>query len=571
MPHTNIQWFSIMNSLVIVLFLTGMVGMIIMRTLHRDIDRYNRLDTEEDAQEEFGWKLVHGDVFRTPRYPMLLSVFIGAGCQTLLMTSVTLGKQDLGEMLEKHNFFQCLPVSASCPLPIVDPSSPLLSSSTSSSESSPATSLLASIRLSKESTGRPTLSWLLSWSQESFSPSSSSPTPCSGPKDHPLQFHSEHSSFSWSSGSLSLSQWHLSVHTLDSRSVELRLQWELTRSQDKSQSRPSTQSHSQECWWEVFFHSDASSFNSSSSSTVSGESTCSPRNTGALVLRAHQTYYMFGFLFLVYLILIITCSEATILLAYFHLCAEDYHWWWRSFMTSGFTAIYLFIYCVHFFNTKLTISGTVSLRLACRGFWKLLEAFESLVYSQNLQQPPHSPWIFLDLHNPVLLLHLDLCLHVLPDDWNHWIPCHLLLCSQDLRIRQGWLTSFSGIPLNNNINDSVRSDFISFLCCIHLVGRSAKNNLWVVLYTCYLLFLYYSRHFSPVILLFVLINRGYCNLKPFGAKQCALFESCSPIHSILIKDDVLKFSGGKKANLVSEFLPKPVLSPLVSLPEPMML
>merc|ERR1712038_1333706 len=34
-------------------------------------------------------------------------------------------------------------------------------------------------------------------------------------------------------------------------------------------------------------------------------------------------------LFLVLIILIITCSETTILLCYFHLCAEDYHWWWR--------------------------------------------------------------------------------------------------------------------------------------------------------------------------------------------------------------------------------------------------
>merc|ERR1712113_536144 len=57
-----------------------------------------------------------------------------------------------------------------------------------------------------------------------------------------------------------------------------------------------------------------------------------------------QIYYMYGFLFLVFLILIITCSETTILLCYFHLCAEDYHWWWRSFLTSGFTAFYfLFI------------------------------------------------------------------------------------------------------------------------------------------------------------------------------------------------------------------------------------
>ena len=33
-------------------------------------------------------------------------------------------------------------------------------------------------------------------------------------------------------------------------------------------------------------------------------------------------YYMYGFLFLVFVILIITCSETTILLCYFHLCAE---------------------------------------------------------------------------------------------------------------------------------------------------------------------------------------------------------------------------------------------------------
>ena len=81
MPHTNIQWFSILNSLVIVLFLSGMVAMILLRTLHKDIARYNQIDSGEDAQEEFGWKLVHGDVFRPPRKGMLLSVFLGSGSQ----------------------------------------------------------------------------------------------------------------------------------------------------------------------------------------------------------------------------------------------------------------------------------------------------------------------------------------------------------------------------------------------------------------------------------------------------------------------------------------------------------
>merc|ERR1719421_754936 len=58
--------------------------MIMLRTLHRDIAQYNEVETLEEAQEETGWKLVHGDVFRPPegKYsPMLLSVVVGSGFQ----------------------------------------------------------------------------------------------------------------------------------------------------------------------------------------------------------------------------------------------------------------------------------------------------------------------------------------------------------------------------------------------------------------------------------------------------------------------------------------------------------
>lgn len=86
-PDDKIHWFSIVNSLMIVLFLTGMVAMIMMRTLHKDIARYNEEPASDDAQEEFGWKLVHGDVFRPPTTsPMLLAVFVGSGVQLLAMT-----------------------------------------------------------------------------------------------------------------------------------------------------------------------------------------------------------------------------------------------------------------------------------------------------------------------------------------------------------------------------------------------------------------------------------------------------------------------------------------------------
>ena len=62
-------------SRLIVFFLTGMVAMIMMRTLHKDISTYNLHFeavargglTEEEQMEETGWKLVHADVFRPPQ------------------------------------------------------------------------------------------------------------------------------------------------------------------------------------------------------------------------------------------------------------------------------------------------------------------------------------------------------------------------------------------------------------------------------------------------------------------------------------------------------------------------
>lgn len=84
----EVHWFSIINSLMIVLFLSAMIAMILMRALNRDISRYNEETTLEDSQEETGWKLVHADVFRPPKGffgPMLLSVFVGSGIQVLMM------------------------------------------------------------------------------------------------------------------------------------------------------------------------------------------------------------------------------------------------------------------------------------------------------------------------------------------------------------------------------------------------------------------------------------------------------------------------------------------------------
>lgn len=66
--------------------------MIMVRTLRRDIARYNSDESIDDMMEETGWKLVHGDVFRPPPKRMLFAAVIGSGIQVFLMALITICK-----------------------------------------------------------------------------------------------------------------------------------------------------------------------------------------------------------------------------------------------------------------------------------------------------------------------------------------------------------------------------------------------------------------------------------------------------------------------------------------------
>jgi transmembrane 9 superfamily protein 2/4 len=71
-------------------------------------------------------------------------------------------------------------------------------------------------------------------------------------------------------------------------------------------------------------------------------------------------YYVFGFLSVVSVILILTIAEVTIVTIYIKLCSEDYNWWWHSFAIGGGSSIWVWCYCVWYFFTKLHIQGFVS-------------------------------------------------------------------------------------------------------------------------------------------------------------------------------------------------------------------
>uniref|UniRef100_A0A8C4IH36 Transmembrane 9 superfamily member n=1 Tax=Dicentrarchus labrax TaxID=13489 RepID=A0A8C4IH36_DICLA len=300
---------SIMNSLVIVLFLSGMVAMIMLRTLHKDIARYNQMDSVEDAQEEFGWKLVHGDVFRPPRKGMLLSVFLGSGTQIFIMTFVTL-------------FFACLgflsPANRGALMTCAVVLWVLLGT--------PAGYVAA--RLYKSFGGE---KWKTNVLLTAFL--------CPGVVFADFFVMNL---ILWGEGSSAA----MPFGTL----VAILALWFCI-------SVPLTFIGAY-----FGFKKTVSKYNPTHCTSIHGglqKCTNLPVVNVKNKMYTHM-YYMFGFLFLVFIILVITCSEATILLCYFHLCAEDYHWQWRSFLTSGFTAVYFLVYAIHYFFSKLQITGLAS-------------------------------------------------------------------------------------------------------------------------------------------------------------------------------------------------------------------
>jgi transmembrane 9 superfamily protein 2/4 len=71
----------------------------------------------------------------------------------------------------------------------------------------------------------------------------------------------------------------------------------------------------------------------------------------------NKIYYMFGFLFLCYGLMIITCAAVTILMVYFLLCSENYNWQWRAFLAAGMSAGYIFLNAMLYWVTRVSTGG----------------------------------------------------------------------------------------------------------------------------------------------------------------------------------------------------------------------
>jgi len=72
---------------------------------------------------------------------------------------------------------------------------------------------------------------------------------------------------------------------------------------------------------------------------------------------SYKFYYVYGFMLLVYVILVLVTVCTTIVAVYFVLSSENYQWYWISFASAGSTAGYVFLYSIYYFLFKTQMTG----------------------------------------------------------------------------------------------------------------------------------------------------------------------------------------------------------------------
>jgi len=319
----KVHWLSILNSLVIVVVLSAMIGAILVRNLRRDFGRYNRLASDEEKAEdleEFGWKLVHADVFRPPSFsPLLLAVCCGTGAQLFCMSILTVLFSAMGFLSPSNRGALIM--------------AQLLLYVLMGSVAGYVTS-----RLYKTFKGK-------SWQKATAAVAFGFPGICFG--------------LFIIMNIVALSQGSSDAVPVTTMIVLLVLWFGISTplvffgayfgyKQEAIEFPVNTSSIPRQIPDQPWFMSVPFSL------MVGGILPFGACFVELYFILASvwtdQYYYVFAFLLLVFGILIITCAEITVLFNYFQLTGENYHWWWRSFTTAGSTGIYVFLYSFVYFK-----------------------------------------------------------------------------------------------------------------------------------------------------------------------------------------------------------------------------
>lgn len=329
-PDDDIHFFAIINSLMIVLFLTGAIATIMIRALRKDISAYNEMAMLEDGTvDETGWKLVHGDVFRpTQVLPMLLSVFVGTGAQIGTAFSVTM----LCAMLKLVN-----PIKKGQTLTAI-----LVLYVLSGSVSG-----YVSARLYKYSEGK---NWKMCTTL----------TALGLPGLMVSIFCILNTCLSFAGAATAVSFWMLlTIFALwvcvsaplvfigaffGFKASQIEVPTKINQIARVVPGMP---------WYSTppvsFLLGGILPFGS----------VCIELFFIMNALWLHQIYYVMGFLLAVTLILAATCAQVSIVMDYLQLCGEDHRWWWKSFGNCASAGVYLFCYSLWFLFSRMELVGVL--------------------------------------------------------------------------------------------------------------------------------------------------------------------------------------------------------------------
>ncbi|CAH9096074.1 unnamed protein product [Cuscuta europaea] len=336
MEGDRVHWFSILNSLMVIFFLAGIVFVIFLRTVRRDLTRYEELDKEAQAQmneELSGWKLVVGDVFREPNHSKLLCVMIGDGVRITGMAVVTILFAALGFMSPASRgmlltgmimLYLFLGISAG----------------------------YVGVRLWITIKGNPEGWKSVCWASACFFPGIVFIILTA------LNFILWGSN---STGAIPISLYFKLFALWFCISVPLTLLGGYIGTRAEPIKYPVRTNQ---------IPREIPSRKYPSWILVLGAGTLP---FGTLFIELFfilssiwlgRFYYVFGFLLIVFLLLVIVCAEVSVVLTYMHLCVEDWMWWWKGFYASGSVALYVFLYSINYLVFDLrSLSGPVSATL----------------------------------------------------------------------------------------------------------------------------------------------------------------------------------------------------------------
>lgn len=347
--HLEIHWFSIINSCVTVLLLTGFLATILMRVLKNDFIKYSHDDEALEDQEETGWKYIHGDVFRFPKHNSLFAAVIGSGTQLLALTIFIFLLALVGVFYPYNRgaLFTALVV---------------IYALTSGVAGYTATSFYLQLGGTN---------WVRNLMLTGFL--------FCGPLFLTFSFlntvaiaYSATAALPFGTILVILLIWTLVTSPLlvlggvagKNGNTDFQAPCRTTKFPREIPELP---------WYRGTIPQIA----------MAGFLPFSAIYIELYYIFAsvwgHKIYTIYSILFIVFIILIIVTAFIAVALTYFQLAVEDHRWWWRSVLCGGSTGIFIFFYCIYYYHARSDMSGFLQtsfffgyMTCICYGFFLML-------------------------------------------------------------------------------------------------------------------------------------------------------------------------------------------------------